>query len=369
MKSKINSVLFLIAVLITAGLYIQSCKNNETVVTNPPVIPEKKVPILLSPHNESSSQIFTPLLDWQDFENAQSYRIQISLDANFEGIMLLDSSGITVSQLQITEGRLTTNTYYYWRVNATGSTIGTTDWSKVWRFNVILEAPDPPNLISPPNGSNNQSYTPQLTWSQVQGAQFYRVQLSPYQSFSTVIFDSNHIVPTEVTIPTFLLNSNVTYYWRANASNSNGVSVSQWSVPWNFTTLSGPPPNSISGRISFVDTNFSHGAIEYRLGLYITWPPVGPPGMSDTLYIQRNANGYYANYRYTNLINGNYYITCYATTSVFQTPPILGIYGCDTVHLQYSNCPNSPLHVKIENNIGKDNINFLSWADTLKRIF
>lgn len=369
MKSKINQILLIAAVLVTASIYIQSCKNEETIVTPPPVEQEKKVPVLVSPHNESTSQILNPLLDWEDFENAESYRILISMDANFEGTMILDSSGITTSQVQIQEGRLNTNAYYYWKVNATGTSFGTSDWSKVWRFNIILTAPDPPNLISPPDGAVNEGYTPLLDWSDVPGAQFYRVQLSPYQNFSALLLDSNRIIATQITVPVFLLNSNITYYWRVNSANSNGISTSQWTAPWNFTTQNGPTPNTISGRINFVDTAFSQGPINYELGIYTTWPPVGPPPITDTFTVFHNQNGYYANYRATQLNNGSYYITVITSTGLFQTPPVLGIYGCDTVHLQYSNCPANPTHVDIINNIGQQNINFLSWADTLQRIY
>ncbi|RPI18032.1 MAG: hypothetical protein EHM58_06830 [Ignavibacteriae bacterium] len=369
MKSKINQILLLAAVLITVSMYIQSCKNDETVVTPPPIEPENPVPVLVSPHNESSSQILTPLLDWEDFSNAQSYRIQISLDANFEGIMILDSSGITASQLQIQQGRLSTNSFNYWRVNATGNSIGTTNWSKVWRFNVILEAPDPPVLISPPDGTTNLGYTPELDWSDVPGAQIYRVQVSPYQNFSAVILDSGNLTQTQITVPVFILNSNLTYYWRANAANSNGISTSQWTAPWSFTTISGPPPNTISGTIFFVDTNFIQGIVGYQLGIYTTWPPVGPPAISDTFSVIYTPAGYKANYRITHLLNGNYYVTVVTTSGLFQTPPVLGIYGCDTVHLQYSPCPANPTTVNIVNNIGKSGINFLSWADTLMRIY
>ena len=48
---------------------------------------------------------------------------------------------------------------------------------------------------------------------------------------------------------------------------------------------------------------------------------------------------------------------------------ILGIYGCDTVHVEYSNCPFNPEAVNVINGWGSENINFITWADTTKRIF
>jgi hypothetical protein len=368
MKIKINPIALSVILAVSLFLYLQSCKNDETPVTPPVINNEAQIPVLLLPANNSTSQNLIPVLDWEDYPNTQSYRLQISLDANFAGTMIFDSSGINVSQFASPQGMMTTNNYYYWRVNATGS-FGTTDWSKVWRFNIILTAPDAPTLNSPANGSSNVSYTPFMDWNPSSGADFYRIQISSFSNFNSVDVDSGHILITEMNVPQFILNSGTTYFWRVNASNSNGASTSQWSTVFNFSTASGPVPNSLSGTITFVDSNFAMPSTVYYIALYTSWPPVGAPSTGDTLGILNINGNYQAAYRIKHLDNGTYYPVTIAERGLFITPPILGIYGCDTVHLQYSNCPSNPTGVTISNNFGHQNINFLSWADTTKRIY
>jgi hypothetical protein len=336
------------------------------VETTPPENQNPEGPSLTAPLNQATIGNLTPVINWENFPGASSYRIQVSLDANFAGIMIMDSSGITASQINIHPGLLTTNSYYYWRVNAvTGS--GVSPWSSVWRFNVILNPPGAPNLISPPNGAMNQQYTPTLDWSDVPTAQFYRVQVSRNQVFTYIDFDSNMVSQSQVVVPEFILSVNSHYYWRVNASNSGGVSTGPWSSIWDFTTMDGPEPSTIKGTITFADTNFLPLPNYYRVGAFDGWPPIAPV-LDDSLVIVQSGGHYTANYRIGRLDNGSYYIAVYPAGGMSVELKILGIYGCDTVHVIYSNCPNNPTTVNIINGWGSDNVNFISWADTTQRI-
>jgi hypothetical protein len=366
MKSK--SVLFIaLVVLISAVLItVQSCKNDAVVETPPPENQNPEVPALTEPTNQATIGILTPTLNWENFSGASSYRIQVSLDANFAGIVIMDSSGITASQINIRPGLFVTNSYYYWRVRAvTGS--GATPWSSVWRFNVILSPPGAPNLVAPPNGAMNQQFTPTLDWSNVPVAQFYRVQISLNPVFNYTVFDSNMVPLSQITVPQFTLSVNSQYYWRVNAANSGGVSTGPWSAVWNFTTMDGPEPNTIKGTITFVDTNFLPLPSYYRVGAFNSWPPDAPV-MYDSLIIVQSGGHYTAHYRIDRLDDGSYNIAVFPVLATSVNLHVLGIYGCDTVHVEYSNCPYDPTTVNIINGWGSENINFLSWADTTKTI-
>jgi hypothetical protein len=102
---------------------------------------------------------------------------------------------------------------------------------------------------------------------------------------------------------------------------------------------------------------------------FTSWPPAGFAGQSDSLSIHKVGNFYVADFTIGYLINGNYYLAVIGSGGQSAAPVILGIYGCDTVHLQYSSCPNNPATAPVQNNQGTVNINFLSWADTTKHIF
>jgi hypothetical protein len=366
---RLKSVLLIasVALITTIVLTIQSCKNDAVVQTTTPENQNPAVPNLSEPVNNATISMLTPTINWEDFSGASSYRIQISFDANFAGIMIMDSSGITVSQINIRPGLLVTNSYYYWRVRAvTGS--GITPWSDVWRFNVILSPPAAPNLIAPPNGAMNQSFTPTLDWSDVPAAQSYRVQISSNQGFNFIVYDSNMIPTSQVVVPEYVLSVNSHYFWRTNASNSGGISTGPWSSVWNFTTMNGPEPSTIKGTVTFVDTNFLPLPSYYRVGAFDSWPPTAPV-LDDSLVIVQSGNHYTANYRIGRLDNGSYFIAVFPVLLTTLEFKILGIYGCDTVHVTYSNCPYSPTTVNIINGWGSENINFLSWADTTQKIF
>jgi hypothetical protein len=367
MKIKLILCLAAITIAVISLSVIQSCKDNAVVETPPSTNQNPEAPHLLSPNNESTINFFTPTIDWEDFSGAVSYRIQISLDANFAGIMIMDSSDITISQLHITAGLFTTNSYYYWRVNASISS-GVSPWSSAWRFRVILNPPPAPNLLSPLNGSINQPYTPLLDWADVPSAELYRLQVATTSGFNSLVIDSNRIQISQFQVPEYSLTVNTQYFWRVNGSNSGGASTGPWSAPWSFTVMDGPEPNSISGTITFADTNFLPLPNSYTVGAFNGWPPFSPFS-EDSLEITHVGNQYIANYKITRLTSGDYNVAVYPSLANNLEIKVLGIYGCDTVHVEFSNCPQSPAVVSIINGWGVEGINFLSWADTTKRIF
>jgi len=360
--------------LIIAGIFIisqlfESCKNNPVTQPQQQNNQNPTVLTLVSPQNETTTRALQPTLVWQSYPSADSYQVQLSLDANIAGTIILDSSGITGTQVQVPPDKLRTAVYYYWRVRARLSGNSFSDWSAVWRFNVILNAPNPPNLIAPPNGAINVSFLPLMQWSNVDSVDFYRIQISRFSNFSNILFDSNRVALNQLQMPIFYINTGTQYFWRVNASNSNGISTSQWSTIFNFTTISGPQPNSINGRITFVDSAFVPPPYIYTVSAFTSWPPAGFAVPFDSLNIHKAGNFYIADFTIGYLINGNYYLAVMGSGSQSAAPVVLGIYGCDTVHLQYSNCPNNPSTAPVQNNGGTVNINFLSWSDTTKHIF
>lgn len=367
MKLKPVLLLSLAVLVLTALLTIQSCKNDSVVETPVPPAQNPNAPQLVSPNNEATINFFTPILDWNDFSGASGYKVQMSLDANFAGTIVMDSSGIQASHLTVPAGRLTTNNYYYWRVSAAVSG-GYSPWSSTWRFRVILGAPAAPILSSPPNGAINQPFTPLLDWNNVDSAEFYRVQVATNPAFNQPVLDTNRIFVSQFQVPQYYLTVNYQYFWRVNASNSNGLSTGPWSSTWSFTTMDGPPPNSISGIITFADTNFLPPPFYYKVGAFADWPPLAAYNY-DSLSIMLVGNTYQARYRIPMLPSGQYRIAVFPEIGSLSGFSILGIYGCDTVHVEFSNCPLDPTTVSIINNWGVEGINFLSWADTTKSIF
>jgi hypothetical protein len=81
----------------------------------------------------------TPLLDWNDVAFALNYRIQLSTDSLF-GTTAWDTTGVTISQVNVPANKCTGLAKYYWRVNATNAA-GTGSWSSVWNFTTVQYLP------------------------------------------------------------------------------------------------------------------------------------------------------------------------------------------------------------------------------------
>lgn len=202
--------------------------NNVIIFKNG--IAPPTAPVLISPANGSTGLTLTPTFIWYSINNVTSYKIEISLTSGFSSI--LDSANVTTNQYTMAFGKLNPSTTYYWRVNATNSN-GTGPYSSVWSF-TTLSVPPAPTLISPANNSIGVSLTPTLYWGSISGITNYKVQVSLTSSFTSLI-DSAVITNNYYVIPQGKFQYNTIYYWRVNATNSNGTGP--WSAVWNFRTL------------------------------------------------------------------------------------------------------------------------------------
>jgi hypothetical protein len=291
--------------------------------------------------------------------------VQVSLDANFAGIMIADTL-VSDTLLQLANQSYWGN-YYYWRVKAIYHN-NHSPWSEVWRFRLLLAPPDPPQLLSPPDNSVIQTYIPQFQWIPSNGAETYRIQISANNLFNQLVLDSSGIPLVYLNCPELILSSGRSYFWRVNGSNSNGFSVGNWSAVFGFATPHGVSPFTISGKVRFVESNFVNA--EYRIYLFDRWknPAHHFPVSSLVIKTDSLVNNEYS-YTFSSVRSGSYYLATGVNKFLPSQTAILGIYGCDTIHLQYSSCPLNPPPAAIIKGQGLENINFLSWADTSKRIF
>jgi len=180
-------------------------------------------------------------LSWNMSERATSYRIQVATNSTFTALVV-DQGGLTGTSYTLSG--LSYNTTYYWRVNATNAG-GTSDWSSVWSFTTIVEAPQAPTLVSPLDGATDIPVSPTLTWNASAGATSYRVQISTTPSFNTTVVDSDRIKGTSFTAGRLL--SKTIHYWRVNATNLGGTSA--WSSIWSFTTIAVSSVEQISNIV------------------------------------------------------------------------------------------------------------------------
>ena len=237
--------------------------SNKWYFTTAPDVPA--VPTLLTPANNTVDLSTTPVLDWNDVPYAASYRLQISTSAAFT-TTAYDTAGLTASQITVPSGKITTNTQYYWRVNATNFA-GTSSYSTVWNFTTAPNAPNVTILAIPSNGATGQSLSPTFKWyktietitnnkeqrannkEQIANNKSgksdeeqtdspltiakYWFEYGTDSTFVNAIARDSSLTDTTKSISG--LTNYTKYYWRVKAKNQTGWGG--FSAVWNFTTI------------------------------------------------------------------------------------------------------------------------------------
>lgn len=193
------------------------------------------IPRLISPANAQSMVPITPTIQWNAAKEALSYDVEVSTKTSFSPLAF-SKQGITDTSCSPTG--LLGSTIYYWRVKA-NNPVGSSDWSSVWSFTTIMQAPAVPTLASPIHKAMNQSLSMTLSWNPASNAQTYHMQFGLDSLFTAVVVDDSLLTSQQREIGP--LEEGKTYYWRVRAKNEGGTSA--WSTVWSFTTkiYLGPP--------------------------------------------------------------------------------------------------------------------------------
>lgn len=153
------------------------------------------VPVQLKPANNSVKQPLDLRLTWKKGAWCDAYKLIIAADSMFSNPIIQDSS-ITDSTKEV-KG-LTDLRQYYWKIQGLNTGLRT-QWSPIWKFTTVFNAPD--NLKASPEGKNSTK----LTWrdnsqseagyviERKSGADF--VQVTTLQANSVTFIDSNLTVP------------------------------------------------------------------------------------------------------------------------------------------------------------------------------
>ncbi|SMD46299.1 Por secretion system C-terminal sorting domain-containing protein [Aquiflexum balticum DSM 16537] len=107
---------------------------NFTVIASSSNLPD--IPSLTSPSNGAINQQTTVDLVWTSISNADSYRIQLASDIEFDSVIAEEPAHPTNS---FTTPELTANTTYFWRVLAS-NVEGDSDWSETRSFTTEEES-------------------------------------------------------------------------------------------------------------------------------------------------------------------------------------------------------------------------------------
>jgi len=205
----------------------------------PPPIPPGNFNIL-SPAPGGSTASTSPLLDWSDSDNAQSYRVIIDDDADLSSPFFNDI--VNLSQLQTTAATFTPGITYYWSVIANNFNGSTTSNPGIASFTVINPAPTPGafSLIAPAAGATDVGLTPLIDWSDSANAISYTLTIDTDAGFNPPATYSVAVGASQHQMPQGILQNGVTYYWKVTADNLNGSTPST-PASRSFTVVPAPP--------------------------------------------------------------------------------------------------------------------------------
>ncbi len=180
---------------------------------------------LLAPDNDALNTDTTVQLTWDAPKSAESFHLQVSAADDFQN-PIVDREGLTDKLFDL-EG-LDYFTKYFWRLRFK---IGDnySNWSEVRSFTTKLMAP---SLIYPEYDAKDVETNPDISWSEINGAAKYHLQLSKDIGFGSLIIDNPEITTTLE--PVEGLDTMTTFFWRVRALN--GSSASDWTEVWKFTT-------------------------------------------------------------------------------------------------------------------------------------
>ncbi|MCI0558309.1 MAG: T9SS type A sorting domain-containing protein, partial [Nitrososphaera sp.] len=219
---------WLVSATNVGGTSVFSTVQSFTTIVAAPI-----APLLASPADEATDISLTPTLSWSGVDGAESYRVQVSTDADF-GVLVADLNNITTTETQV--GGLINSTQYYWRVSAI-NVGGMSAFSEINSFTTIITAPLAPLLALPVDGATDVPVAAELSWNTSLTADSYRLQVATDLGFTSLVFDQSGLTDTLQIIPGLV--NNTVYYWRVRATNVGGTSV--FSTVQSFTTIIAPP--------------------------------------------------------------------------------------------------------------------------------
>jgi len=270
-------------------------------------------PVLSSPSNGAAGQATSLTLNWNSAVNAAAYAVQVSTDVNF-GSTVASQSGLTVTSASI--NGLANATTYYWRADAK-DTGGVSGWSAPWSFTTIIAAPGAPVLSSPLNGAAGQAASLTLSWNSASNAAAYAVQVSTDVNFGSTVTSQSGLTVTSASI-NGLVNA-TTYYWRADAKDTGGVSG--WSGAWSFT-VAYTAALSQKDAVYSKGISFSNSAITYDLpasaSVSLALYDMQGRQVRQLVNAMQNAGSYTINFNHAKVTAGYYIVELKAGSFIVQ---------------------------------------------------
>lgn len=188
------------------------------------IVTEPDAPVLLSPEDDLETCESTPTFTWSALDQALEYELEVDDNDSFNSP---DVSAVELSNRYTPIQPLGPGDYH-WRVNGRNEFF-TGPWSPSWRI-VILDVTGVPALVSPWDGALVGEWPPTLTWTHVEGAYSYHLQVDDSPDFLTPLVDLEDVLDTSYTPASLPIG---TYYWRVAADGNCGIG--EWTTLRSFS--------------------------------------------------------------------------------------------------------------------------------------
>lgn len=228
-----------------------------------------EAPVLVAPRVAARDLPLLVTLLWEAPDRAVRYQAQVSTDSLFSAAFLLDREDLFSPTAEVRD--LGNFQKYFWRVRALNFG-GASAWSDIWSFRTLPAEPEAPVLITPADQASGVAANPQFTWSAVESATGYHVQLSDDAAFGTTILDASGVPLTRYAASG--LPDATWHYWRVRATNAAGTGP--WSAVSSFRTVRPAP-----GKVRLLAP--SNGATDVTERPEFLWEP---DSLADTYILQ-----------------------------------------------------------------------------------
>ncbi|MFH1049853.1 MAG: aryl-sulfate sulfotransferase [bacterium] len=185
-------------------------------------------PLVIYPEKNQINIPVSGTFIWDSVKGASSYVVQLSDDSTFNELLIDEDE---VMETEYEYSNLQNFKDYFLRIKAKNGK-DSSNWCENINFKTkLLE----PTLFLPKNGADEIELNPlEFHWYEMQYAEFYKIQASFDDSLGNIIYEKDSIYNSFVDYWDFPFNRKI--YWRVKSFN--GLSESNWSEIWSFTTFS-----------------------------------------------------------------------------------------------------------------------------------
>ena len=216
--------------------------------TQPPPTPTLQVPL-----NLTTGASINTAFSWSLTQNTSKYHFQLSQNEAFTQL-IANEKNLPINAFVAKS--LDYETKYYWRV-ASINDAGTSPWSQVFSFTTSTPTPDKPYLAGPANNTVTNSTTPMLSWTRVNGAETYSLQISRDDTFEgfSVRYTKSFLTDTFHVVEASRLNNETDYWWRVKCVNAGGES--SYTPSWKFNTGIPLPSPTLTAPANGTETSLT----------------------------------------------------------------------------------------------------------------